>query len=440
MKRGIDVSSHQKKIDWKKVSAQIDFCMIRIGYRGYTTGKLSKDAQFENNLAGVELYNVPHGFYIYNACISEIEAIEEANFVIEQLHGKKANMPICFDFEGFTDTTKRVYSTTKESRTRFQNVFNEIIEANGYRVMTYGSQSLLPSKYNLAETTMPIWCARYAGGYDSIIDNLKYKPTLIGQNNRIAMWQYTSVGKIDGISGNVDVNLLLDESILKVETGGEIKVGVTKFTKGKDDSARISKNFLAKEFKCPCKRCSTYLVDVDFVSTVIQKVRDWAGSSVKINSGYRCKPHNTEVGGSPTSNHMDGVAFDINVSGKTPLQVAQFLESIGAKGIIKYSTFVHVDNIPNKRYKVNNNGVFTSVDTFIISKNPYSVPRYTLYKGRKLQSKTYVKWLQFELGITIDGGFGNETERVLKEHQKAHGLEPDGKCGPITIKTLKEEN
>lgn len=79
--------------------------------------------------------------------------------------------------------------------------------------------------------------------------------------------------------------------------------------------------------------------------------------------------------------------------------------------------------------------------------NPYNEPTYTLYKGRILQSKEYVKWLQYELNelgynLDIDGSFGKKTNEAFKDFQSKHPetystKQPDGRCGPASRKVLK---
>lgn len=69
--------------------------------------------------------------------------------------------------------------------------------------------------------------------------------------------------------------------------------------------------------------------------------------------------------------------------------------------------------------------------------NAYQEPKYNLYKGRLFQSKEYVKWLQFELKITIDGVFGNQTRKAVLSFQKKYGLVQDGKVGLKTREMMK---
>lgn len=115
----------------------------------------------------------------------------------------------------------------------------------------------------------------------------------------------------------------------------------------KGSKTKLSANFHAYEFDCPCSRCKTTPID-DGLVAILQKIRDETGAPVYPNA-YRCPEHNAEVpNAGKTSLHMQGMAADISVKGVTPLEVAKIAESIGVKGIGLYDTFVHVDTRTTK--------------------------------------------------------------------------------------------
>ena len=118
----------------------------------------------------------------------------------------------------------------------------------------------------------------------------------------------------------------------------------------KGNATQLSTNFKSTEFDCQGSGCcSETLVDEKLVQ-FLQKIRNHFGKSVNINSGYRCKKHNASVGGASKSNHMDGEAADIRISGVTPLEIAQYAESIGVLGIGVYSWGVHIDTRTSKYF------------------------------------------------------------------------------------------
>lgn len=121
----------------------------------------------------------------------------------------------------------------------------------------------------------------------------------------------------------------------------------------------ISKNFTLNEFRCK-DGSDTVLIDLDFVRTKLQTIRDHFNASVTVNSAYRTETYNTKIGGAKKSYHTKGQAFDIVVKGHTPLEVAQFAQSIGINGIIQYNTFVHVDSRPTKYWARDNAGKVSS--------------------------------------------------------------------------------
>ncbi len=137
-------------------------------------------------------------------------------------------------------------------------------------------------------------------------------------------------------------------------------MAVKTYSLAKDGETKLTTNFKVKEFKCN-DGSDTIKIDSDLVS-YLQKIRDWAGKSVTINSGYTTESYNATVNGSKSSYHVKGQAADIVVSGKTPLEVARKAEALGMKGIIKYDNFVHVDTRSTKYYS--NNGGSSSCTTF----------------------------------------------------------------------------
>ena len=91
---GIDVSSHQKDIDWQQVaSAGVKFAMIRLGNRGYESGILHEDAYAKANLAGAKAAGIKVGAYFFSQAITVEEAQEKAEFdaVVTEVSGRGVN-------------------------------------------------------------------------------------------------------------------------------------------------------------------------------------------------------------------------------------------------------------------------------------------------------------------------------------------------------------
>ena len=123
---------------------------------------------------------------------------------------------------------------------------------------------------------------------------------------------------------------------------------VVRFSYREHGNLPLSKNFKVREFRCK-DGSDEILIDMALVR-YLQQIRDWAGGSITVSSGYRTPSHNKKVGGSPTSKHLLGKAADIICSNKTPLELARKAQDLGMPGIewnpVKHYT--HIDTRENK--------------------------------------------------------------------------------------------
>lgn len=214
------------------------------------------------------------------------------------------------------------------------------------------------------------------------------------------------------------------------------------YNKGK--ATQLSTNFKSTEFDCHGNGCcSTTDIDPELIK-FLQKIRDHFGTSVTINSGYRCPTHNRNIGGASQSYHMKGKAADIVVKGHTPKEVAQYAESLGMKGIGVYKTFTHIDTRPSKYYWYD--GGASNVSTFgevINDKENTSIEEETTIKLSVLKRGStgeQVELLQrklillgYDLGPKgADGNFGTKTYNAVITFQKKYKLTVDGLVGSQT--------
>ncbi len=194
----IDVSYVQKEIDWEQVKADgIDHAMIRLGFRGYETGGLMLDAYFEENARNSRKAGVEAGVYFFSQAVSVEEAIEEAQFVVKNLRGKKLKGPVAFDMEPIEGADRISYLTTEE-KTAIADAFLSYVKKKGYEPMLYGNPTWLGG--NLDRTLLTdydVWLAHYTD-----YTNYPYE---------YVMWQYTSVGTVAGIATDVDLNVRMIE-------------------------------------------------------------------------------------------------------------------------------------------------------------------------------------------------------------------------------------
>lgn len=347
--KGIDVSRHQGKIDWEKVAAGgIHFAIIRVGYRGLSSGILTEDPYFRDNIEGAIANGIDVGAYIYCTSINEKEAAEEADFLLKRIKPYNLTMPVCFDYEGFSNSDNRNYGMSKEQITANCKAFQNIMKANGYTCLLYGSRAYLPKKFDLAELEDYLWVARYAGK-DTVLDDEKYFPTIEGYNDRIAIWQYANNGTVAGISGKVDLDYMYIDVTKKEskeqeeEKTMEINQSVKAYSKKKEGNVKLAANFKVKEFAC--KDGSDPVFVAPSLVEILQLVRNHFGKAVTINSAYRTPTYNKKVGGATYSQHQYGTAADIKVKGITPKEVANYVETLipNTGGIGIYSNFTHID-------------------------------------------------------------------------------------------------
>ena len=196
----IDVSSWQPTIDYAKVAKNTKGVILRCGRTGYGTAKSKeKDSCFDKHYEGFKKAGLPIGVYYYSCATSVSEAKEEAELVKTILKGKQLEYPVYFDTEDNHDinatgnSKTSQYSIGKAKLTKVAQAFLQTLEDAGYFVGIYASKSWLENQLDMAQLSeYAVWLAQYAS-----------QPTYKGE---YGMWQYSSTGKVDGISGNVDMN------------------------------------------------------------------------------------------------------------------------------------------------------------------------------------------------------------------------------------------
>ena len=193
---GIDVSKYNKDIDWEKVKASgIEYAIIRLGYRGSSTGSLVTDPYFEKNIKGAREAGIKTGVYFFTQALNETEAVEEASMVESLVSVSDLELPVFLDVES---SGGRADSLDKETRTGNIRAFIETLRGKGYSAGLYANKRWLTKFINAAELEeYPVWLAQY---------KVK-RPTYDGKYDA---WQYSSKGMVEGIEGYVDLNLNLD--------------------------------------------------------------------------------------------------------------------------------------------------------------------------------------------------------------------------------------
>ena len=186
--KGIDVSKHQGKIDWRKVAnTGIKFAMIRASYGWDNPDQVDK--YLAENVAGCEANGIHYGFYHYSYATTPAEAKKEAEFFIQTIRKYKPSMPLVYDIE---DASQEKLG--KEVLTDMCLAFCTTVEAWGYYAAIYASLNWLRNLLDMKRLSkIDVWLAQWAK-----------QPTYTGD---FGMWQYSATGKVDGIQGNVDMNI-----------------------------------------------------------------------------------------------------------------------------------------------------------------------------------------------------------------------------------------
>ena len=192
---GVDLSKYQKKVDFSAIQSEgIDFCMLRVGARGYESGVIQEDEKFQEFITGAEAAGMPVGLYFFSQAVTEAEAVEEANFVLSKIGEHKISYTIAYDMEFITNDSSRIETLTKAEKTNIALAFLNRIEEAGYTGMLYGNKEWLLKRIDLSKfEKYDIWLTQ-----EENIPDYPYT---------YSMWQYTRQGEVYGIDGYVDLNI-----------------------------------------------------------------------------------------------------------------------------------------------------------------------------------------------------------------------------------------
>ena len=193
---GVDVSAHQGDIDWAAVKKSgIEFAVIRLGYRGYGSGKLVEDEYAKKNLQAAKEAGLKIGAYFFSQALDIKETDEEIQFMLNMLADVDLDMPLVLDWE-IPAEDARTKNMDARTLTDIQLHFCGQMKKMGYQPMVYFNWHQSENLYYLSELEdYPFWLALYQ-------DRMTYPW-------KVEMWQWTSSGKVPGIQGNVDINVFM---------------------------------------------------------------------------------------------------------------------------------------------------------------------------------------------------------------------------------------
>lgn len=196
---GIDVSTFQGDIDWYKVKSQINFAILRLGWIGNKNNH-TLDTKFERNYSECKRLGIPVGVYVYCYSNCEDTAKAGAEWTLQQLNGKSLELPVYLDMEDSS-----IANLEKDKLTNICIAFNTVIEQAGLWAGVYANKDWFDNKLNkdIIKYKYTTWIAHYTSGTD------KYK-------DEYDMWQNSSSGKINGISGSTDTNYMYRDLIAEI--------------------------------------------------------------------------------------------------------------------------------------------------------------------------------------------------------------------------------
>lgn len=199
MYKAIDVSEFQGDIKWNSVkNSGINAAIIRVGGRFGASGRLYEDCKATANIKNAIANGIKIGVYFFTQAINTKEAEEEAKWTINYIkpYAKHITLPVVIDTEWLSGGRHNTLSA--KERKNVCKAFCEVVKKAGYIPMIYGSTSWLNNDLRMSELTdYEVWVAQYH-------TSCEYK-------GKYSIWQYTSSGRVNGISGNVDMNNVYKE-------------------------------------------------------------------------------------------------------------------------------------------------------------------------------------------------------------------------------------
>lgn len=210
--KGIDVSSYQGKPDWSKVSnSGVKFAILRIHQ------KSGVDTSFEHNYKGCKSNGILIGGYKYSYALTPAQAIDEAEDVLSVLGGRGLDFPVFYDLEWVQQR-----SLGKQAVENIAVAFLTRIKKAGYKVGIYCNLDWYNNVLSDDLKQYDCWIARYPASDNGSVQE-RLRPNVgVG-------WQYSSKGKVNGINGNVDMNVFYTD--YRTEQKGEATVSKTKLQK-----------------------------------------------------------------------------------------------------------------------------------------------------------------------------------------------------------------
>ena len=201
---GVDISKENDYVDFVKLyKAGVDYCMVKVGQRGYQTGDITEDDYYKDNIKRAFDAGMDVGVIFTSFAITEEEAVEEANWLMDKLGGYVISYPVVLSMESVNNDSARTDEMNKADRTKIARAFLSRIKECGYKPMLLANKEWLLKRYDLSKliSEYDFWLSEPEADYP----DYPYK---------YSMWRYTETGSVDGIKGNCNLNIsFVDYSI-----------------------------------------------------------------------------------------------------------------------------------------------------------------------------------------------------------------------------------
>ena len=311
--KGIDISTWQTNVDFKKVKdAGYDFVIIRAGYGREAS---QKDEQFEIHYKGAKAAGLKVGAYWYSYAVDKADAIKEANACLACIKGKSFDLPIYFDVEENSMT-----KLGKSTLTAMVKAFCDTVKAKGYKVGVYANLNFFTNYLNYTELKKlySIWYAQYHTEAQLACD----------------IWQNSSKGKVNGVSGNCDTNYCYVDFV---------KATTQTTTKEKDTSVDVTYRVkVGGKWLAPVKNLTDYagienkpITDVAIKvskGSIKYRVHILGGGWLPYVTGYNINDYNNGYAGN--GKPIDAIEIIYGGTKKAKYRVSP----IGSNGYYSYQT------------------------------------------------------------------------------------------------------
>lgn len=204
----IDISYYNTITDWRRVAESVEGVIIRLGYTGYGSGKVTYDRRYFDHMTAAKRYEIPRGVYYFPASVTKAEAETEADFIFENVAGEELELGVWLDSEiaEIKNKSGRADRLSRAKRTEFLHIIIDRLKGYGIMAGVYASTSWLLNNLDMGMLPgVPVWAAQY---------NSKHECTYPGD---YVLFQYSSKGSIPGIAGNVDLNVKHEGSAVIAE-------------------------------------------------------------------------------------------------------------------------------------------------------------------------------------------------------------------------------